>query len=151
MHLLLRHALVLLAMLFAGRALAMVVVNEPWVRVTAHGRTAEVYMRISSSEDARLVAVSSPAAKSVTLRSPLVSKRVATGIELPPHQTILLAPDGYRVELKKFVKPIRLGQRIPLTLTVRSGDGTTQDIAITAEVRHHSPSEDEATGHGHRH
>ncbi len=46
----------------ASDAQALFVINEPWVRVAADGRSAEAYMRLTSTEGAKLISAKSFAA-----------------------------------------------------------------------------------------
>ena len=131
--------------LFVIDANAILVVNEPWVRLLGNGN-AELYLRLTSTEGAKLVRVSSFAARKVILRGPGPGKPLVVELALPAQKEIVFAPDGFRAELRGLTRPLSLGQYAPVTLTVESSDGSRQDILINAEVRRHSPRDDE--GHG---
>jgi periplasmic copper chaperone A len=129
-------------------------INEPWARVTADGRSAEVYMRITSSDGARLVSVASPAAARIGIHPPGNGKREISEVVLPPRQVVLLERGQHRIQLIGLVRKPKLGDRIALTIAVRGDDGAVQEIPLDAEVRLHSPTEDEGGPkhtHGHAH
>jgi copper(I)-binding protein len=126
-------------------------VDQPWVTPTAGKRTTEAYMDITSSEDAALVAVRSDAAAKVSLRAPAGIKPAPRELRFPAHVTVNLAPGGYRLALTGLAAPLKRGDRVPLTLTIRHDSGTLQDIPVNAEVRLHSPLDDERRAHQHTH
>jgi copper(I)-binding protein len=143
--------LALAFVLGACRAQGVVTINEPWARVAAHGHSAEAYMRITSSEGATLVSAQSAAARRVLIVDPRRGGAV-TQLELPPRQAVVLARGQHRIRLEGLSGKVSLGARIPLTLTMRGADGRLLEISADAEVRLHSPTEDEsAPGHSHAH
>jgi copper(I)-binding protein len=132
-------------------AQALLSINEPWVRAGADGRSADVFMNLKSSEGATLVGVDSFAARTATIRAP-GQRRTLRELVLPPNVLVALKPDDVRIGLVGLVRRLRLGEHVPVTLIVRSADGTQQNLYVNAEVRRHSPSEDELNPHGdHRH
>jgi hypothetical protein len=64
---------------------------------------------------------------------------------------VVLAPDKHRLALEGLTRPLRVGERVPITLTIRALDGTTQDVAVDAEVRRQSPTDAHRRGSPHRH
>jgi periplasmic copper chaperone A len=128
---------------------AVVAINGPWVRVAPNGTAAEAYMEIASAAPATLVAVRSDAAAKVTLRAP--GKRVVTIAEvpLPAGALVALAPGGPRVGLEQLARPLKLGDYVPLTVTIREAGGKLLQIPINAEVRRRSAREDHLKGHAH--
>jgi copper(I)-binding protein len=128
-------------------------INEPWVRVAPDGRSAEVYMRITSSEGAKLVAVTSPQAARISIHPPGNGKAEVGEVALPAKQVVALERGHYRIQLKGLAHKPKLGDRIALTIGVRDDGGAVQQIPLDAEVRLHSPTEDEggARPHGHSH
>jgi periplasmic copper chaperone A len=143
--------IVALAMgLITPDANAILIVNEPWVRVAADGRSAEIYMRLKSTEGATLVAVTSFAADKVALRAPGTAKGAVGELPLPAHTQVDLRSNDYRITLTGLTRRIKLGEHVPLTLTIRSADGLLQEVPINAEVRKLSPTDDESHPHGHR-
>ena len=135
--------------LLASNVYAILVVSQPWVRLSADQRSAEVYMELQSSEGAVLVGASSFAAARVALK---LSGKGANGgkeLTLPANVAVQLVPAGHRIALTKLAKPLKLGERVPLSLLIKSADGSLQELLVSAEVRRHSAVEDEL--HSHRH
>ena len=51
-------------------AAALFIVNQPWVRPAKVAQTTEAYMNLTSTDGAKLVAVSTTAAKDAVIRAP---------------------------------------------------------------------------------
>jgi copper(I)-binding protein len=130
----------------AGTVLA---INLPWVRVIGNATSAEVYMELRSGDRATLVAVRSDAAATITIRRPGKGTATITNLPLPAGVSVLLAPGGYRLALTRLAYPLKLGDRVPLTLTIEAGDGSRQEISIDAEVRRRSAIDDHLRPHSH--
>ncbi|MCC6196264.1 MAG: copper chaperone PCu(A)C [Burkholderiales bacterium] len=117
-------------------------VAEPWTRPAAAGASTEAFMQIMSSGGATLVEVRSTLAGRVRLVSGATRQDPPFALALPPRATVKLAPGGTRVVLERLARPLKLRDRVPLTLVLRNADGTMQEIAVDAEVRRRSPSDD---------
>lgn len=126
---------------------AVFLVTEPWVRPARANAATEAYMQLRSSEGATLIDVRCAVAAEVSLRTAQGLRIAPIALPLPPGATVLLAPGKVRIALRGLVQPLRLGERVSLTLVLRRGDGTTQEIPVDAEVRRRSPTDD----HRHRH
>jgi copper(I)-binding protein len=132
----------------APAAHAIFSVTEPWVRAEANGRTAEVFMKVRSSDAATLIRVDSFAARTATIRSG-TAKAATASLDLPAGSIVELKPNASHIRLSGRVRRLKLGEYVPKTLFVRSHDGREQKHFINAEVRHRSPTDDEAVAHGH--
>lgn len=141
----------LVATMAASPASALFIVNQPWVRPAPVAQSTEAYMDLTSTEGAKLVGVRTDAAKSAAIRAPGKTAVTATSITLPPKRLVSLAPGQYRIALNQLLRTLKLGDRVNLTLTIELGDGSRQDIAVNAEVRLHSPLDDEHRAHTHTH
>jgi len=130
-------------------ASATIAVNAPWVRIIAGTTSAEAYMELQSSTDAALVAVHTDAARKVTIRPPDTRPAPIAELPLPAGTPVGLVPGGVRLTLGQLTRKLKQGDRIPLTLVIRTGEGSRQEIPITAEVRRRSPLEDERRAHTH--
>ena len=137
----------IIALLNAFAAQAVMSINEPWVRVAPDGRNAEVFMNLRSSEPLTLVGVDSFAARSTTIRTG--DDRVAKSLPLPANTPVELKSGQSRIRLAGLVRRIRMGEFVPLTLSLRDAQGKAQTLFVNAEVRRRSPTEDEASGHAH--
>ena len=145
------YAVTLAFALPAAVAQALTIVNEPWVRPAAAGRSTEAFMNLTSTEGAALVAAHSDSAAATTLHRPGADRRAAAELALPAGAIVELAPGKYRLSLRRLSRNIKLGDIVPLTLTIRSVDGVLQDIAVGAVARLRSPVEDERRAHRHQH
>lgn len=143
--------------LIAGVALAIVptmaaavfIVTAPWVRPAGEGRTTEAYMELRSTEGATLVGVRCELAAEAVLYA---AGKGSLGIErlsLPAGGAVKLAPGANRVGLVRLTRALKLGDRVPLTLTIEAGDGRLQEIPVDAEVRQRSVIDDHLRGHRH--
>ena len=135
--------------LFASNATATLVVNLPWLRVSADATRAEIFMRIRSSDATTLTSVTTFAANSAIIVAP-TGKKSPEGITLPAGVDTELTDKGYRILLTGVARTFKQGERVPVTLVFTAADGTRQEVLITAEVRKRSALEDEGTPH-HQH
>ena len=142
---------VLLGSAFANvQAHSVFSINEPWVKVAPDGRSAELYMRLTSSEAAKLVSVTSPVTAAIAILAPGTGKRDVLEVDLPARQLVSFERGRYRIRLGGLARKPSLGDRIPLTIVLRGDDGHVQEVPLDAEVRLHSPTEDEGRPH-HKH
>ena len=107
-------------------------------------------MDLTSTEGATLVAVATDAAAAVAILKPGKTANKVDSVPLPERTLVAMGPGGYRIALQRVVRTLKLGDRVMLTLTIRNADGTQQEIPVDAEVRLHSPFEDERA-HKHVH
>jgi hypothetical protein len=127
--------------LAAVQARAEVTATEAWVRGTVPAQKATgVFMKIKSSEDAKLVAAASPAAKIVevhemAMKGNVMEMRAVETLALPAGKVVELKPGGYHVMLIDLVKPLGAGEKIPVTLTVVGKDGKKSTLEVKADVR----------------
>ena len=146
-----RYALALgiVLALVAVPAAAVFIVSEPWVRPAASVRTTEAYMVLTSTEGATLVGARSEIAVGVATyaagKNPVRIER----LPLPAGQMVKLHPGGLRLGLRDLARPLKLGDRVPLVLTIEAADGKRQEIPVNAEVRRRSPIDDELRAHKH--
>jgi len=131
----------------AASLAAVVAVNEPWVRPAATGSSTEAFMEIAVSEDAMLVDVRTPLATRIALAQGRERRPAPFALSLAAGKPLLMDARATRIVLGRVERPLKLRDRVPLTLVLRYADGTTQEIPVDAEVRRRSPSED----HGHPH
>lgn len=135
----------------AGAGAAGLTVNEPWVKPVAAGGSTDAYMELTSHEGATIADARSPIAKSVVMITAKGRQEPPFAVTLPAHTTVMLAAKGTRLSLVNVARPLKPGDRVPITLVLRNPDGSTQDIDVDAEVRRHSPSYDHGVGRAHHH
>jgi hypothetical protein len=94
-------------------AAASVTATDAWVRGTVPAqKSTGAFVTLTSTEDARVVAVTTPAGRSVELR-----------------------PGGYHVMLEDLAKPLAEGDRVPLTFTIEDKGGKRSRVEVDAAVR----------------
>jgi len=116
-------------------------VSRPWVRATVAGQSvAGAYMDIAAKDTATLVGVASPVAAkaelhTMTMDGGVMKMRPLAKLDLPAGKTVNLKPGGYHVMLIDIRRPLKAGERVPLTLTVQDSRGATSTFKVDAEVR----------------
>lgn len=120
---------------------ADVKVDDPWVRATVpHQKVTGAFMRLTSSEDAKLVAAGSPVAGTVEIHEMAMEKdvmkmRPVAAVPLPGGQAVELKPGAHHVMLLDLRKPLQPGDTVPLVLTVEGRNGKRETIEVQAPVR----------------
>ncbi|MBD5804262.1 hypothetical protein AZOA_37050 [Azoarcus sp. Aa7] len=120
---------------------ADVKVEEPWVRATVpHQKVTGAFMRLTASEDAKLVAAGSPVAGTVEIHEMAMEKDVmkmrhVAGVTLPAGRTVELKPGAHHVMLLDLRQPLQPGDTVPLILTVEGRDGKRETFEVKAPVR----------------
>lgn len=128
------------AALLALPAMAEVTVSDAWVRGTVPAQTATgAYMKIKSTEDAKVVSVSSPAAKVVeihemAMKGGTMEMRAVEALPLPAGRTVELKSGGYHVMLMGLAKPLGKGDVVPITLTVEGAGAKRSTVEVKAMV-----------------
>ncbi len=114
-------------------------VSGAWSRATAPGQdAASVDMTIISKHAATLVGVSSPVAKicelhSMTTEGGMMMMREVESIALPAAKPVNLGKSGYHLMLNGLKAPLKEGENIPLTLSIRTGTGVDM-VETSAKV-----------------
>lgn len=128
-------------LLFTAQAYAgEVTVSDVWSRASAPGQeNGSVGLVITSAKDARLVAVTSPAAESaeihtMSMDNGVMKMRQLEFLPLPANQVVKLGPGGNHLMLFGLKKPLKAGQEIPLTLTIKFADKRTEKIKIKSKI-----------------
>ena len=102
-------------------------------------------MILTSTDGATLVAVDCPLAARALLRAGRPG-RTLPSLALPAGEPVSLRAAGKRILLLRLARPLKLGDRVPLTLVFEAG-GVRQNVAVDAEVRNESPVEAEMRSH----
>lgn len=141
-----RTALYCLSLFLSGiaataPALAAVTAEDAWVRATVPGQTvAAGYMKLRSSETAALVDVSTPAAAKseiheMSMQDGVMKMRRVTRVPLPADRTVEFKPGGYHLMLVNIPRPLKAGEKIPLTLVIEQADKKRVEVHVEADVR----------------
>ena len=138
---LLRAALAATLALAAAGASAQVTIKNAWIRATVPVQKATgAFMQITSAQDARLVAVTTPVAGLVELhqmdmKDGMMNMRHVESIDLPAGKPVELASGGYHVMLLELKRQMKAGDTVPLTLVVENKDRKRSTVAVTATVK----------------
>ncbi len=125
----------------AFAAHASVTAKDFWVRGTVPAqKTTGAFGVITSTGDAKLVAVRSPAAKIVEIhtmdmKGGIMHMHAIDSIALPAGKPVALAPGGYHVMMIDLVKPLTPGEKVPLELVIEDAKGKRSTLDVQAEVK----------------
>jgi copper(I)-binding protein len=150
-----------LLLLGVSPALAQgVEVRQPWARASA-GANGAAYMTLANpgGEPDRLLSVESPAAERVELHTHIrdgevMRMRAIDDIPVPAGGEAKLAPGGMHVMLMGLKKPLREGDRLPLTLKfehagTKAVEAPVQGIGAPGPAGAHGDGHGPAHGSGH--
>ena len=134
-----RSSLIVLA-LVAAPAWAQVAVEQPWSRATPPGSqigAGFMTLRNAGSAPERVVGASSPLAgrveMHVTRREGEVMKmRQAEAFEIPAGGSFELRPGGAHLMLMGLQRPLKEGERVPLTLRLEKGGEVRVELEVQA-------------------
>ena len=131
-----------LAGLIASPALAhdyklgSLAIAHPWARATV-GAVGGAYLSIENKGGAadRLIGASSPLAKTVEIHNhitdgEIMRMRQVDGVDLPAGGKVELKPGGYHIMLMGLGKPLKEGERFPLTLQFEKAGKIEVEIAV---------------------
>lgn len=133
-------ALCLLAAAAQGAA-AQTTVKDAWVRGTVEPqRTTGAFMKITSAQGGKLVAVESPVAgvvevHAMSMQGDVMSMHAVPDLALPPGRTVDLKPGGYHVMMMGLKQALKAGDVVALTLVIEGMDGKRETIEVKAPVR----------------
>ncbi len=124
--------------LVATQALAEVTVTEAWVRGTvATQKATGAFMKIRSSDDAKLVAAASPAATIVevhemAIKDNVMTMRAVDALPLPAGKTVELKPGGLHIMFIGLKAPLKKGDSFPLKLKFEKAGEVTVQVSVEA-------------------
>ena len=126
---------------FAVPVEAAVTATDAWVRGTVPAqKTTGAFFALQSSDDAKLVGVSTPAAKSAEIHESSMGMgtmrmNAVESVALPAGKRVELKPGGFHVMLMDVAKPLHAGDKVPLTLTIVDSTGKRSTVDVEAQVR----------------
>jgi len=112
-----------------------------WIRATAPGQDqAGADLSITSKQPATLVGASSPACKAVQLHTMtsengMMRMREVKAIELPVGKRVNLRESGYHLMMVGLKAPLKEGEIVPFTLSIKVGKQGVVKIKTMAEVK----------------
>lgn len=130
-------AILLSSSIYAGE----IQVENASARATAPGQdSAMLDLTITSKQAATLVGISSAASKNVELHSMthengVMKMREVKTLELPAGKRINLGEHGYHLMLTGLNAPLKAGETVTVTLTVRMTGQHTEKVEVKAEVK----------------
>ena len=153
----LTHISVLAASLFLSSHVVAqtVAITNSWVRATVQGQKATgAFMTVTSKENAKLVAVSSPVAGIAEIHEMKMEKDVMkmaalpNGLDLPAGKAVDLKPGGFHIMLMDLKLPLNKDVAVPLTLTFQDSSGKKSQQVVQVPVSVQPPS---GQGMNHQH
>lgn len=115
-------------------------VSGAWASPTVPGQTVgAAYMRLRSEQDAALVKIETDASSAaeihqMTTVNDVMRMRRLDQVELPAGQLVELSPGGRHVMLVDLRHPLKIGDSVRITLTLRLRDGSTARETVNAPV-----------------
>ena len=129
------------ASILALPACAGVTATDAWVRGTVPAQDSTgAFLTLTSTEDAKLVGVSSPIASMAHVhktenRGGMMSMSPVDAVPLPAGKPVALQPGGYHVMLMGLKGPVKAGTKVPLELTVQDAKGKRSQVKVEAAVK----------------
>lgn len=135
-----RSIALLAALLAAGSVSAQTTISDAWVRgMVAPQRATGAFMKITSAQGGKLVAVSTPAARvaevhEMVMQGDVMAMRAIESLELPAGKAVELKPGGHHLMLMGIEQPLKAGETVPLTLTIEGRDGKRETLQLSVPV-----------------
>jgi len=118
-----------------------VLVEKAWLRESVPGQnSASLQLNLTAMKPATLIAVDTPLADRVKIqrlsagRGKLVARDV-TSLRLPRRRAVAFGDRGVALMLTGLKRPLNVGDKIPVTLTVAFARGQVRKVEVEAEVR----------------
>jgi copper(I)-binding protein len=97
-------------------------------------------MKVKSTEDAKIVAAASPAAKTVEIhemgmKAGVMEMRALPALALPAGKVVELESGGYHVMLMGLTRALKAGETVPIIFTVEDARGKRTMVEARAAVR----------------
>lgn len=118
-----------------------ILANNLWLRESVPGQdAASLQMNLTSIRPARLIAVSSPLSATVKIQRLCpergkIKAREVDSLRLPKRYTVVFGDKYFALMLVGLKKPLNVGDRVPVSLTVEFSDKHTLQLDLEAEVR----------------
>lgn len=115
-------------------------VDGAWTRAVPKRDSANVFMFITSKQDSVLVGASSPASKTVELRTmehkgSMMRTHSVESVKLPANKRVdMTSIHGYHLALTELNAPLKDSGTVPLTLEIETA-GKRVKIDVQAEIR----------------
>lgn len=136
-----RLAISLVLVAWSLAAQAGVGISDSWARATAAGQdVGAAYMTLKSSTDATLVSATSPVSTSVeihsmTMDNGVMKMRMLDSLPLPAGKPVKLEPSGFHLMLLGLKKPLKAGDKIEISLTLKDKLGKLEIQKVSLPVK----------------
>jgi len=127
--------------LAAGAAHAAVTATDAWVRGTVPvQKTTGAFVTLTSSAEAKLVAVSTPVAKSVEIHASeekdgVMHMHALDAVALPAGKRVEFKHGSFHIMLVGLKRALGAGEYVPLTLMIEEAGGKRTQLEVRAVVR----------------
>jgi hypothetical protein len=117
------------------------IVSMAWVGESVPGQsTATLQLNLTTVKAVTLLSVSSPAAAAVEIQSLMPSGgkmkvQVLNNLPLPDHRTITFPTQAIFLMMTGIKQPLKIGERVPVTLNFSFADKRIKSISTEAEVK----------------
>lgn len=135
-----RKAMLMIA-LAAAPAFAEVTVKNAWVRGTVPAqKSTGAFLTLTSSEDAKVVAASSPVAAMAEIhvsesKGGVMHMHALDALALPAGKAVELKPGAHHIMLMGLTRPITANEPVPIVLTIEDKKGKRTTLEVKAQVR----------------
>ncbi|MGZ5034487.1 MAG: copper chaperone PCu(A)C, partial [Usitatibacter sp.] len=115
--------------------------KDAWVRGTVPAqKTTGAFLTITSSEDAKVVAASSPVAGMAQIhlseqKGGVMQMHEIEALALPAGKAVQLKPGGNHIMLMGLTKPITASEPVPIALIIEDKKGHRTTFEFNAAVR----------------
>ena len=123
-----------------------ITISNAWARATVQGQKATgAFMTVTSKENAKLVAVSSPVAGQVEIHEMKMDKDVMkmsalpNGLDLPAGKAVDLKPGSYHIMLMDLKLSLTKDVAVPLILTFQDTSGKKSQQVVQVPVGLQAP------------
>jgi copper(I)-binding protein len=113
-------------------------IDHPFARATPPGATSGgVFFSVENTgtEADTLSGVSTPIAGAAEVHATIMDGNVARmrevpRLDIPAHSKVSLAPGGYHVMLSDLKRPLKVGDRVPMTLTFAKAGKVDVEVVV---------------------
>jgi copper(I)-binding protein len=141
-----RMAILTFALLAQSAWAADIKVDNAWLRATVPGQqVAGAFMNITSPVNAKLVSAESSVTgsmevHSMSMKNGVMEMREIKVLPLPKGKLVKLAPGGFHLMLFDLKQPMKVGEIVPIKLTIETADKKREVVEVNAQVRDMSGS-----------
>ena len=133
-----------------------ITISNAWARATVQGQKATgAFMTVTSKENSKLVAASTPVAGIVEIHEMKMDKDVMkmsalpNGLDLPAGKSVDLKPGSFHIMLMDLKMPLNKDIAVPLTLTFQDATGKRTQQVVQIPVSTQAPAGQAMGDHKH--